>query len=101
MKPGKRPGRLDNFQSKENVKIEIEDNQLFVSGTREEKTAGKKDDGQRSLQLSERLYGSFSRAFGMPTTVDTGKIEAKYENGVLQIAVPKAESAKPRQVKIV
>ena len=87
--------------TKENVKIEIVDNQLFVSGTREERVPEKKDSEQRSFQLSERLYGSFNRAFTMPTTVDTGKTEAKYENGVLHIAVPKTESAKPRQIRIV
>jgi len=49
---------------------------------------------------SERRFGKFSRSFALPVGVDTGQVEASYQDGILQILVPKAESAKPRQIQI-
>ena len=48
----------------------------------------------------EREAGKFSRVIAMPSDIDADRIEAKLENGVLTVMVPKAESAKPRQIKI-
>jgi len=48
----------------------------------------------------ERAYGRFSRSFTLPTTVDAGRISAKYKDGVLELSIPKAESAKPKRVLI-
>jgi HSP20 family protein len=47
----------------------------------------------------EYSYQSFSRSFTLPKTVDAEKISAKYENGVLSLAIPKKEEAKPKPVK--
>ena len=48
----------------------------------------------------ERTYGSFSRSFGLPNTVNTDAIKAEYNNGVLTIELPKRAESKPKQVKI-
>jgi HSP20 family protein len=48
----------------------------------------------------ERAYGKFHRAFTLPTSVDAGKIKATLKNGLLQVTLPKAEAAKPRQISI-
>jgi HSP20 family protein len=81
---------------REELRIEAVDDQLVVSGERklEERREGK---GSR---YSERRFGRFRRAFTIPSHVDAGKIEAQYEDGILKIYVPKAEAAKPRQIRI-
>lgn len=78
--------------SKKDIQIEVKDNQVHISAERknEKKTSG----------YSERYFGKFHRILTMPDGIDADKIEAQYENGVLNLAVPKAESAKPRQIKI-
>jgi len=48
----------------------------------------------------ERSYGSFTRSFAVPATVDAEKVGAEFKNGVLTVTLPKKEAAKPRQVKI-
>ncbi len=82
--------------AKEDVKIEVEGNTLVVSGHRSA-SAQKKEGG---TWYSERQYGSFQRAFTLPAHVDPTKIEAQAKDGILKIALPKAEAAKPRTVKV-
>jgi HSP20 family protein len=48
----------------------------------------------------ERVYGSFTRSFSLPTTVDATKVTATYKDGVLEVTVPKVETAKPKKVEI-
>ena len=48
----------------------------------------------------ERQYGSFTRTFTLPTTVDSEKVSANYDKGVLKIALPKKAEAKPKQIKV-
>ena len=48
----------------------------------------------------ERRYGSFSRSFSLPTTVDATKVAADYRDGILTVRLPLREEAKPRQVKV-
>jgi HSP20 family protein len=48
----------------------------------------------------ERSYGSFTRSFSLPTTVDAARIAASYKDGVLEVTVPKAETAKSKKVEI-
>ena len=81
---------------KEDLKIEVWDSQLHVSGERRLETQG---DREGSM-YSERRFGKFCRSFALPVGVDTGQVEASYQDGILQILVPKAESAKPRQIQI-
>ena len=82
--------------TKEGVRIEIHDNQLTVTGERKEE---KKEDGKR-YHVSEMAYGSFMRTFSLPPNIDPEKVEARFENGVLTVAVGKTEEAKSRQVNI-
>ena len=82
--------------SKKDVRIELRDNQLLVSGERQEQHRSEKN----SRVNTERFHGTFVRSFTLPSNVDPEKVEAHYEDGVLRIAVPKSEAAKPRQISI-
>ena len=73
--------------NKEDFKIEMKDNFLTVSGERKF-TNEKKDANWHSI---ETQFGSFSRSFSLPENVDAGKINAKYNNGILEISIPKDE----------
>ncbi len=78
------------------INIEVQDNVLTVSGERRFEEEVKEDKFYRI----ERRYGSFSRSLALPPTADETKVEAKYENGLLQITVPKAEVAKPKKITV-
>jgi HSP20 family protein len=78
------------------ISVEVQDKVLTVSGERRFEEEVKEDKYYRI----ERRYGSFSRSIALPQTVDEDRIEAKYENGVLEVAVPKAEIAKPRKIAL-
>jgi HSP20 family protein len=78
------------------INIEMQDNVLTVSGERRFEDEIKEDKFYRI----ERRYGSFSRSLALPPTADDSKVEAKYENGLLQIAVPKAEIARPKKITV-
>lgn len=82
---------------KEDIKIELEGQVLMISGERKRQmTSDKKDKVQRF----EKSYGFFKRSFTLPQTVDHDHIQANYENGVLELALPKTVQAKPRRVEI-
>lgn len=81
---------------KEQVKVEFHHNQIVVSGERQN-TLKKIETGQR---FSERRFGRFQRTFTLPAGIDPEKVEANHQDGMLRVYVPKAESAKPRQIKI-
>ena len=78
------------------VEIKIEDNTLTLKGERK----FEKETKEENYHRIERSYGSFYRAFTLPTYVDTDKIKAEHENGVLKISMPKREEVKPRTVRI-
>jgi len=82
--------------NKDLVKVEIHENQLTVSGERREE---KKEDSKK-YHFSEVSYGNFVRSFTLPLAIDTEKVEAKFDNGVLNVAVAKTETTKARQVSI-
>jgi len=48
----------------------------------------------------ERQYGSFTRTFTLPNTVDSENVQASYDKGILKIALPKKSEAKPKQIKV-
>lgn len=73
---------------KEDIKVVIENNVLTISG---EKKTEKKDE-ENQCYRSERVYGSFSRSFKLPSEINTSEIEAKFENGLLNIRLPKYQS---------
>ena len=77
------------------LRVNFEDGLLSVSGERQFE---RKED--RNYHRIERSYGSFIRTFSLPRTVDANAITANYKNGVLEIAIPKKEEAKPKQIQI-
>ena len=81
---------------KDEIKIEMKDNLLSVYGERKRETTEKKEKVQRY----EKSYGYFRRSFSLPTNVLAEKIAAKYDNGVLELTVPKAELAKPKTIEV-
>jgi HSP20 family protein len=73
--------------NKEDFKIDFKENVLTVSGERKYT----KEKNEKHFKSIETQYGSFSRSFFLPENVDTEKIEAKYNNGILELTVPKDE----------
>ncbi len=76
--------------------IRVENNLLTIRG---ERKFEKKVDEASYLRV-ERSYGSFTRSFSLPHTINTDHIQAEYRHGVLTVRLPKREEAKPKQVKI-
>jgi HSP20 family protein len=89
---------------KKDVDIVVEDGVLIVRGEKiEEKVDGPPAapaPDVRKFHLVERSYGSFQRAFTLPRTIDTTKITADFEKGVLKVIMPKIEEAKIKGRKI-
>ena len=81
---------------KKDVKIDLKDRVLTLSGERSYDNEVKEENYYRR----ERSYGKFQRAFTLPADVDSDKIKAEFNEGVLQIEVPKPEEKKPKQVTI-
>lgn len=80
----------------EDVKLELQDGQLVISGNRD-CTSERKD---KNFHCVERASGSFMRAIVLPTDVDSEKIDAQYEHGVLRITLPKSPKAQPKKIEI-
>ena len=80
----------------EEVKIEVEDDILTVSGEHRESTVEK----HRNYVRRERRYGSFSRSMALPVGVDAGKIKAKTHDGVVEVTIPLPTEAKKEKVTI-
>ena len=81
---------------KEDVTITAENNVLTISGERK----FEKDVKDESFHRVERSYGTFSRSFTLPGNVKYDQVEAKFDNGVLALTLPKREEAKPRKIEI-
>ena len=82
--------------TEDDVDIEIKDNVLTISGERKSDSE-EKGEGYHRV---ERAFGSFSRSLNLPQGVDPEKIEAKFDNGVLEVRIPKPAEAKPTRVEI-
>jgi HSP20 family protein len=80
----------------EDLDVRLENQTLTIKGQR----AFEKDEKEENFHRIERRYGSFTRTFTLPQTVDTNTVKAAYENGVLKIELAKSETARPRQVKV-
>jgi len=80
----------------EKVDIEIEDNVLKISGKQERKTEVDEKDYYRK----EIRSGSFYRSIALPKAVEGDKAEAQFNNGILEITIPKKEEAKPKKIKV-
>jgi HSP20 family protein len=82
--------------SQEDVKIELEDNTLTVSGERKAEHEAREEGFYRL----ERAFGSFSRSLTLPMGVNGEAVTAAFTHGVLEIHIPKPEAAKPRRIEI-
>ncbi|MBF0121953.1 MAG: Hsp20/alpha crystallin family protein [Candidatus Omnitrophica bacterium] len=82
--------------TKDDIDVVIENNVLSIRGEKKHREEQKEGDVIRS----ERYYGSFHRAFTLPSTVDAQKVQAKFQDGVLELQIAKKEEAKPKQIKV-
>jgi HSP20 family protein len=78
------------------IDIRLENNSLTVHGERKIE----KEEKEENYRRVERQYGSFTRTFTLPTTVDSENVSATYDKGVLKITLPKKAEAKPKQIKV-
>jgi HSP20 family protein len=80
---------------KEDIEISLHDGTLTISGKRETSAT----NGENA-ERTERFSGKFRRSIALPARVDAGKVSATYKNGILTVTLPKAEEAKPKQIKV-
>jgi len=78
------------------IDVRIENTTLAVHG---ERKIGK-DEKEENFRRVERQYGSFTRSFTLPSSIDPGQVSAHYDRGVLRISLPKKAEAKPKQIKV-
>jgi len=78
------------------IDVRLENNTLTVHGERKIE----KEEKEENFRRVERQYGSFTRSFTLPSSVDTGQVSADYEKGVLKIKLAKKTEAKPKQIKV-
>jgi HSP20 family protein len=81
---------------KEDVQVDLTEGMLTIRG---EKKSERKEKGEQR-RYAERSYGSFSRSFRLPADADAERLDASFKDGVLTIAIPKSEEAKPRTIAI-
>ena len=78
------------------IDVRIENTTLTVHGERK----FEKEEKEENFRRVERQYGSFTRSFTLPSSVDTGQVSAHYDKGVLKITLAKKAEAKPKQIKV-
>jgi len=82
--------------NEKDIDVRVENNLLTIRGERK----FEKSVSEENFLRVERTYGSFSRSFSLPNTLNAEAIAAEYKNGVLTVTLPKREETKPRQVKV-
>ena len=83
----------------DDVKINLNNNVLTISGEKRQEIREEGDKRDNPLRI-ERSYGRFERSFALPTSVNSDAVKADYEDGVLNIVLPKAEGSKSRPIPI-
>ena len=78
------------------INVSLENNTLTVHGERKIE----KEEKEENYRRVESQYGSFTRTFNLPPTVDSEKVSAIYDKGVLKVTLPKKAEAKPKQIKV-
>jgi HSP20 family protein len=76
--------------------VRVENTTLTVHGERKME----KEEKEENFRRVERQYGSFTRSFTLPSSVDSGQVSAHYDKGVLKINLPKKAEATPKQIKV-
>ena len=82
--------------TEKDVDIQIDNNVLTIKGERTQE----KEFEEKGYRRVERAYGKFFRSFTLPVTVEAEKIAATFNNGLLEVHLPKKESAKPKTIKV-
>jgi HSP20 family protein len=82
--------------NKDDVRITMQENVLTIRGEKKQEKESKGSNFHRT----ERSYGAFQRSFSLLSSVKSEKIEAAYNDGILTVTLPKAESAKPKQIEV-
>jgi HSP20 family protein len=82
--------------SKDDVSVDVHQNTLTLRGQRKHEAEVKNERYHRV----ERSYGTFQRSFVLPTMVDQEKVQATFKDGMLELHLPKSESAKPKRIAI-
>ncbi len=80
----------------EDVDITISGNTLNIKGEFQAEEEGRRG----SVHFQERRYGKFQRSVTLPSTVDTDRVEATFENGILKLTLPKVEEARPKHIPV-
>lgn len=80
----------------EEVNVELKEGSLWISGEKKEET----EEKGKTFHRIERHHGQFRRVVQLPGAVEEEKVEAKFENGVLTVNVPKSEEVKPRRIPV-
>jgi HSP20 family protein len=80
----------------DDVEIRVEDNTLYLKGERK----FEKEVKEQNYHRVERSYGTFTRTFSLPNSIQADKVAASYKDGVLTLTMPKKEEAKPKTIKI-
>jgi HSP20 family protein len=80
----------------DDVRLSLENNVLTIRGEKKQQF----DENNERVHRFERVYGVFERTFVLPNSVDPDRIEARFENGVLVVRIPKAERARPREIRV-
>jgi HSP20 family protein len=83
--------------AREDLNVTINDGVLTINAERKEE---KKDEKDGRVIRQERYYGKFVRSLRLGSDIDEGRIEAEYENGVLNLSLPKTAEVKPRKVDV-
>jgi HSP20 family protein len=78
------------------IDVRVENNVLTVNGERKVE----KEEKEENFRRIERQYGTFTRTFTLPSTVDAERIRADYDKGILKIVLPKKAEAKPKSIKV-
>ncbi len=82
--------------NEEDLNVSLENNVLTIQGERK----FEKEEKEENFHRIERRYGSFTRTFRLPNTIDTEKVEASYDKGILKVSLAKRAEAKPKQIKV-
>jgi len=80
---------------RDDIEISLHDGMLTISGERASET----NNGEKA-ERTERSFGKFRRTIALPTRADGAKVKATYKDGILTVTLPKAEEAKPKQIRV-
>lgn len=82
--------------NKDDIEVYVHGNTLVIKGEKKRQ----EEKSEEGFVRKERFYGSFHRAFTLPAEVEADSVNAKYQNGVLELKLNKKEEAKPKQIKV-